>query len=820
MVDDKGASAPQEATDYTADNIQVLEGLEAVRKRPGMYIGDTAARGLHHLVYEIVDNAIDEAMAGFCTNIVVRVTADNGIVVIDDGRGIPVDINKAQGLPGVTVALTKLHAGGKFTHGVYKVSGGLHGVGASVVNALSEVCEVEVYQKNHIHFQAFSRGAPVGPLEKRGRTDRRGTKVFFKPDREIFGRYSFDSNILVARFRELAFLNRGVSIRFVDERRDPPLEREFKAEGGIQEFVQRLNEGRRALHDDVIYVEAEQDNVIVEIAVQFHDGYNENTQAFANNIRTHEGGTHVSGFRTALTRSLMNYARRANLFKPTDKPSGEDFREGCTAVVSVKVPDPQFEGQTKTKLGNSEVEGIVASIWGDALKTYLEEHPKSAKSILDKAIQAFQAREAARKARDLVRRKGALSGAGLPGKLADCSSRDRMSTEIFLVEGESAGGSAKTGRNRDVQAILPLKGKILNVEKARIDKMLAHEEIRALITALGTGIGAEEFDAEKLRYGKVIIMTDADVDGSHIRTLLLTFLFRHMRELIEAGHVYVAQPPLFKVTKRKKSQYIFDERDLDRRLEEMGAAGQVLHVLSTPAPEPLAGSRLQRLSSVLARIDQLSRALERRGINLSEYFSYLDDAGTLPTAVVAKAGAPNVKTFVRGEEGIARYIDQQESLLGREVVVYEEGDENGSGAEADVIVTRIYEQAELEVQVGRLLQLGVDPRTWDSQDGVRFRLAAEEGEPLDFASLQEVLGHVRKAGQKGVDVQRYKGLGEMNPDELWATTMDPGTRTLLRVNLDDAAEADRLFSLLMGESVEPRRQFVELHALDVTDLDV
>jgi len=560
--------------------------------------------------------------------------------------------------------------------------------------------------------------------------------------------------------------------------------------------------------------------VIVEIAAQFHDGYSENTQAFANNIRTHEGGTHVSGFRTALTRSLMNYARRGNFFKATDKPSGDDFREGCTAVISVKVPEPQFEGQTKTKLGNSEVEGIVASIWGEALKTYLEEHPKNAKSILDKAIQAFQAREAARKARDLVRRKGALSGGGLPGKLADCSSRDRSSTEIFLVEGESAGGSAKTGRNRDMQAILPLKGKILNVEKARIDKMLAHEEIRALITALGTGIGTEDFDSSKLRYDKVIIMTDADVDGSHIRTLLLTFLFRHMRQLIEEGHVYVAQPPLFKVSKRKKSLYIFDERDLDRRLEEMGAAAQTLEEIGSNGMAPLTGNRLQRLAGVLARIEDLARALERRGIDPTSYFQHLDEEGSLPTAVVTRADSPAATNFVRGDEGVAQFISQEEALLGREVRVYEDGDENGSDVEVDVVVSRIYEHTELENQVRILLELGANPSDWDVEGDARYRLASEGGETLELPSLKDVLQHIRQAGQKGVDVQRYKGLGEMNPDELWATTMNPQTRTLLRVNLDDGAEADRLFSLLMGESVEPRRQFVEQHALDVKDLDV
>jgi DNA gyrase subunit B len=817
------ARAPVNTTgdaEYTADNIQVLEGLEAVRKRPGMYIGDTTTRGLHHLVYEIVDNSIDEAMAGYCKNIIVRVTADNGIIVIDDGRGIPTDINKAQGVPGVTLAMTKLHAGGKFNKGVYKVSGGLHGVGASVVNALSEVCEVEVYQKGHIHFQAFSRGLPLGPLETRGKTDRRGTKVYFKPDRQVFPDVTFDTSVLTTRLRELAFLNRGVMIRFQDERKDPPFEREFCFEGGIREFVSRLNEGRNVLHPDVIYVEGEQDGVIVEVAAQFHDGYNENVQAFANNIRTHEGGTHVSGFRNAITRALIAYARRMNFFKPTDKPSGEDFREGLTAVVSVKVPEPQFEGQTKTKLGNGEVEGIVTSILGEALKTYLEEHPRDSKNILDKALQAYQAREAARKARDLVRRKGALSSGGLPGKLADCTSRDVDATELFLVEGESAGGSAKMGRDRNYQAILPLRGKILNVEKARIDKMLGHEEIRSLITALGTGIGVEDFDAAKCRYGKVIIMTDADVDGSHIRTLLLTFLFRHMVELVELGKVYVAQPPLFKVTKRKTEQYIFDERDLEKTLEAFGAASLVLEVLAKEGVPTMEGVRLQNLATALGKIEQVGRALERRGISVADYLGQLDEKGRLPNALVRSTENGKNPLFVKGEEGIDAFIKQEEVLRGREVRVFEEGDENGSRKEADVVVTRVYEQAELEEQARILADFGVDPRDWGAQGAPRYRLAPEGGDPLDLSSLAEVLDAVRKAGQKGVDVQRYKGLGEMNADQLWATTMDPSRRTLLRVNLSDGAEADRLFGLLMGESVEPRREFIEHHALDVKDLDV
>jgi DNA gyrase subunit B len=811
---------------YTADDIQVLEGLEAVRRRPGMYIGDTGARGMHHLVYEIVDNAIDEAMAGFCDQIVVRITADNGIVVVDDGRGIPTGINKEQGVSGVTVAYTKLHAGGKFKKDVYQVSGGLHGVGASVVNALSEVCEVEVYQNGHIHFQAFARGEALGDLETRGKTDRSGTKVFFKPDRQIFGERAFDAALLESRFRELAFLNKGITIRFVDEREDPPAEEAFKFEGGIQEFVGRLNKGRTILHDDVIYVERLESGVTVEIAAQFHDGFSEILQSYTNNIRTIEGGTHVTGFKSALTTALSNYARRQNVFKAADKPSSDDFREGLTAVVSVKVPEPQFEGQTKTKLGNGEVDGIVKKVWGETVKNYLEENPRSAKAILDKVMQAYQAREAARKARDLVRRKNALSGGGLPGKLADCSSKDPEESELFLVEGDSAGGSAKMGRNRETQAILPLRGKILNVEKARIDKMLGHEEIRALITAVGTGIGTEEFDADKCRYGKLIIMTDADVDGSHIRTLLLTFLFRHMRPLIDLGRIYVAQPPLFKITKGKKERYIFDEEELQVRLQELGAGGLLLEGLGGGSLEPVEDARLRTLTAVLGRMAELERALRRYGVSMGDYLAEAGPDGKLPSAVVYSSRNPANRVFVRGEEGIKEFISGEEALRGGvEVKVWEQGDEDDERDEADIVVARIYEQSELETNVQALLDFGIDLRTWNGgpQAEPRYRLTTRNGaakSPQDLPSLVAVLEAVRKAGQKGVDVQRYKGLGEMNYDQLWDTTMDPAKRTLLRVTLNDAAEADRLFSLLMGESVEPRREFIERHALEVSDLDV
>ncbi|MDA1194123.1 MAG: DNA topoisomerase (ATP-hydrolyzing) subunit B [Planctomycetota bacterium] len=816
-----GAPAPSPRGEYTADDIQVLEGLEAVRRRPGMYIGDTSVRGMHHLVYEIVDNSIDEAMAGYCKQIVVRITGDDGIVVVDDGRGIPTGINRDQGVSGVTVAMTKLHAGGKFKKDVYQVSGGLHGVGASVVNALSEMCEVEVYQNGHVHFQAFRRGDALAPLEKRGKTERTGTKTFFKPDRQIFGDLKFDASILISRFRELAFLNRGVNIRFVDERTDPPTEESFSYEGGIAAFVQRLNRGRTPLHDDIIYIERTEQDVVVEIAAQFHDGYSETLQSYTNNIRTVEGGTHVTGFKAALTTALSAYARKQNLFKPDDKPLSDDFREGLTAVLSVKVQEPQFEGQTKTKLGNSEVEGIVKKVWGEGMKSYLEEHPRESRAILDKVMQAFLAREAARRARDLVRRKNALSGGGLPGKLADCSSRDAEHTEIFLVEGDSAGGSAKQGRDRELQAILPLRGKILNVEKARIDKMLGHEEIRALITAVGTGIGSEDFDESKCRYGKLIIMTDADVDGSHIRTLLLTFLFRHMRPLIDSGRIYVARPPLYKVSKGKSERYIFDEEDLQVYLQEVGAAGLSVEGVGS---EPIEDIRLRNFAATLAGLADLERTLRRHGVSMQGFLKEALEDGSLPSALVWSSKNPLNRMFVRGEEGIRSFIRAEEALRGGEEVSVTEVDDDTDAEEgADVVIRRIYEQEEIESHVKALLGFGADLTTWAEVEDTptpRYKVRAQGVEDREVASLLGVLEAVRKAGQRGVEVQRYKGLGEMNDDQLWDTTMDPARRTLMRITLSDAGEADRLFGLLMGESVEPRREFIEKHALEVTELDI
>jgi len=816
-------SEPNERA-YTADDIQVLEGLEAVRKRPGMYIGDTGLRGMHHLVYEIVDNSIDEAMAGFCSQIIVKITADGGVVVSDDGRGIPTGMNEKQGLPGLTVAFTKLHAGGKFKKDVYQVSGGLHGVGASVVNALSETCEVQVFQHGFIHHQAFARGESLGPMERRGKTEKTGTRVFFKPDPQIFGDLEFEADTLTRRFKELAFLNKGINIRFLDERLDPPLEEQYFHEGGIVEFVEHLNEARSTLHEDIIYVERADSGVTVEIAAQFHDGYQENVQSFANNIRTVEGGTHVSGFRTALTSALSGWGKDRNIFRANEKPSGEDFREGLTAVISVKVPEPQFEGQTKTKLGNTEVAGIVTRVWGEALKAYLEENPTPAKSILNKVVQAYQAREAARKARDLVRRKKVLGGGGLPGKLADCSSRDPMDSEIFLVEGDSAGGSAKEGRDRIRQAILPLRGKILNVEKARVDKMLAHEEIRNLITALGTGIGAEDFNPEKCRYGKIIIMTDADVDGSHIRTLLLTFLFRHMRPLIEEGLVYVAQPPLYLVTKGKKQRYIFEERDLQEYIDLIGSESLTFAPLGDDDDaRKLTGVRLKNFAAVLGRIADMAPALKRAGIDVGKYLAAIDDEGQVPSAMVMSKRAPDVQHFVHGEDGLTAFLREEEGLAGgKDLTVFDTTTDEGDPENADVVVTPVFEHTELQKLADQVRDFGVTLDAWRAglEDRPRYRVWRGTAEGVELRSLEEVLNTVREATQRGIDVMRYKGLGEMNADQLAETTMDRESRTLLRVTMDDAAEADRLFSLLMGEQVEPRRKFIQEHALEVTGLDI
>jgi len=809
-------SPPQD--EYSAEQIQVLEGLEHVRKRPAMYIGDTGLGGLHHLVHEVVDNSVDEALAGHCNDIEVVLRADGSVSVTDNGRGIPVDIHKELNMPAVTVVMTKLNAGGKFDRSAYKVSGGLHGVGVSCVNALSDRLTVEVYTHGHVYRQTFVRGEPRTELETIGTTEGHGTRVMFSPDPQIFKDRVFHYDTLAKRMREIAFLNRGLRVTIVDEREEPRRE-SFYYEGGIREFIAELNRGREAAHPEPLYFEGEQDGTIVEIAFQYTQSYDERILSFCNNIHTREGGTHLSGFKTALTRTLNNYAKRENLFKKNEALSGEDFREGITGVVSVKVPEPQFEGQTKMKLGNSEVQGIVETIVGNQLSTYLEENPKVGRALVDKALNAWRAREAARNARDLVRRKNALSGGGLPGKLADCTSRNRGETELYLVEGDSAGGSAKQGRDRGFQAILPLRGKILNVEKARIDKMLSHEEIRTIITAIGTGIGHEEFDLERLRYGKIIIMTDADVDGSHIRTLLLTFFFRHMVQLIEAGRIYVAQPPLYRLEKGRWSEYVFDEEALARRLQSVGVEGSSLVDSSNGTAETYRDERLGELLSVLAAVERVFGAMERRGVDLHEYLAQRDpETGALPTART-RYGAEERWWYEGQREAREAYVAEVGKRLGREPGLAYEREGSDAVARAEIVVTEYPDGREVSRHTRRMLELGIDPLRFLPGAEGEYRIE-RGGQQLAVSSLREALKAIRKLGLEGLHLQRYKGLGEMNAGQLWETTMEPGNRTLMRVCLEDAVKADEMFSILMGASVEDRRAFIERHALEVQDLDV
>jgi DNA gyrase subunit B len=788
---------------YDANSIQVLEGLEAVRKRPGMYIGDTAARGLHHLVWEIVDNAVDEALAGYCREIVVTVDEDGGVRVDDDGRGIPVGVHQKSGKPAVELILTTLHSGGKFDHDSYKVSGGLHGVGASVVNALSESFLAEVHLDGKVHAIEFEKGGRVKrPLAVTGKTDRRGTVVRFVPDRTIFEVTDFHHDTLATRLRELAFLNRGLRIRLVDERTGE--DETYHYEGGIREFVGHLNATRTPIHADVIHFGKEVEGHTIEVALQYNDGYSEVVFAFVNNINTIEGGTHLSGFRTALTRTLNQYARSHGTVKEEDLPEGEDYREGLTAVVSVKVPDPKFEGQTKTKLGNREVQGYVETVVGELLGSYVEEHPPTAKRILDKAVTAARAREAARKQRDLVRRKGALLGGGLPGKLADCASGDPAESELFLVEGDSAGGTAKQGRDRRFQAILPLRGKILNVEKARLDQMLRHEEIQTVIQALGTGIG-DDFDIARLRYHKIILMCDADVDGSHIRTLLLTFLYRQMPQLVQAGHVYVAQPPLYRVKSGRKEQYIHDDRVWKEFQLKLGA--EVAEVEDAAGGRTVAGADLQALLEVLTALEIHAAALRRRGVPPEAYFAARNPDGTFPVHGALGGGRAG---FGATPEEARRSLEKE---AGR----------GFAGHPVEVREARAVERA-----AERLKRLGLRIEDWGAPPAAapgedlpaRFRVKRAGREPVAAACLEDVLREVRDAGTDGIDKQRYKGLGEMNPDQLRDTTMAPASRRLVRVQVEDGVRADEMFSVLMGEKVEPRREFIERHALEVQELDV
>ena len=849
-----GTSMHGDNDSYTGENIKVLEGLEAVRLRPAMYIGSTGEMGLHHLVYEVVDNSVDEALAGYCTRIEVVIHVDNSVTVVDDGRGIPVDtkiLPNGEKMPTVQVVLTKLHAGGKFDSSTYKVSGGLHGVGVSVVNALSQEFNVEIWRDGYTWEMDFSCGLPTSELRQAGTSKRRGTKIHFLPDKTIFATTEFNYDTLAQRLRELAFLNKGLEISLTDERTadaktGESKRAEFKYVGGIAEFVKHLNRGKTVLNDKPIIMEATRDGVNIDIALQYNDSYSETVFSFANNINTVDGGTHLSGFRTSLTRTINFVGQQMGLFKDVkENLSGDDVREGLVAVVSVKLPQPQFEGQTKGKL-NSDIAGTVQAFVNERLGMFLEQNPPVARRIINKAIEAARAREAARKARDLTRRKGAIDGGGLPGKLADCSERNPERCELYLVEGESAGGTAKQGRDRKFQAILPLKGKILNVEKARYDKMLGHEEIRAMITALGTGIGKEDFDPAKLRYGKIILMTDADVDGSHIRTLLLTFFFRHMTELIKRDNVFIAQPPLYKIKKGRFEQYIKDDRDFVKVMVNRAAEGMIVRHGETAAR--IEGAELtrfmstlneylgfvekvdkrirnERLTELLARAELTHRAdfaskngkqvpekiaaLHAQLTELADEFQikvnkpvedeehhtwsicFTDAQGAMRCVDWTLASSPEFRQMMSKYSLIKQYLEPPFLVeYAKSAKAEAEEEEEAEGAEAKP-------EAKVSARASRI------PR-----------------EPVEKQTARELFAYIVEQGKKDYQVQRYKGLGEMTASQLWETTMDPERRTLLSVKLEDIAETEAIFTTLMGEDVESRRKFIEDNALDVKNLDI
>ncbi len=788
--------------EYGADSIKVLEGLAAVRKRPAMYIGSTSSAGLHHLVYEIVDNAIDEALAGYCDNVGVTINTDGSVTVVDNGRGIPTDLMPSEGKSAAEVVLTVLHAGGKFDNESYKVSGGLHGVGVSVVNALSKWLELEIRRDGKVWRQSYRRGDPVAPLEATGETRKRGTKITFMPDEEIFETTEFSFDVLSQRLRELAFLNAGVRIKITDERVENK-SHEFYYEGGINSFVEYLNRNKTPLHPRPIYIKGEKGGVETEVSMQYNDSYDEKIFTFANNINTHEGGTHLAGFKAALTRTMNSYAAANNLLKNAKVTiSGDDLREGLTCVISVKIPQPQFEGQTKTKLGNSEVKGYVETLLNDKLAQFLEENPQVAKRILEKSIEAARAREAARKARDLTRRKGALDMGGLPGKLADCQEKDPALCELYLVEGDSAGGSAKQGRDRKFQAILPLKGKILNVEKARFDKMISSQEIRTLITALGTGIGKEDFDIAKLRYHRIIVMTDADVDGSHILTLLLTFFYRNMHELIQRGHLYIAQPPLYKVKRGKKEQYLRNDAAYQNFLLEEGAEDLILRLEK--------GDRVYTGKQVIPVIKQF---IENRAI-----FDKVVKKG-IADDLLSIVIRGNVPAGLEELSALHPYLDAMKALSpGSDYQVEEDRITFRIGnirAIIDQQVLSVLSTHEYELLVDnhrRVVETMADGRAFVEQEGGKVL--------FETGNHEELLAFFMENAKKGLGIQRYKGLGEMNPEQLWETTMNPDNRVLLQVKIEDIVEADEIFTILMGDQVEPRRDFIEQNALNVVNLDI
>jgi DNA gyrase subunit B len=788
---------------YDAASIKVLGDLEAVRKRPAMYIGSTGAMGLHHLVWEVVDNSVDEALAGYCDRIDVVVHSDNSVTVVDNGRGIPVDLHKEEGRSAAEVVMTVLHAGGKFDTNSYKVSGGLHGVGVSVVNALSERLELEIWRDGYTWEQSYERGKPVQPLKRAGKTERRGTKITFLPDATILDSIDFNYDTLAQRLRELSFLNKGLSIRLKDERSSK--QAEFHYHGGIAEFIKHLNKNKEVLHPTPIYAEADRDNLHMEFALQYNDAYAETVFSFANNINTVDGGTHLSGFRSALTRAINQNGQNQGLFKDVkENLQGEDVREGLVAVISVKLPQPQFEGQTKGKL-NSDIQSIVGSFVYEKLMEYFEKNPAVGRKICAKAVDASRAREAARKARELTRRKGALDSGGLPGKLADCQERDPERCELFLVEGDSAGGSAKQGRDRRYQAILPLRGKILNVEKARIDKMLGHEEIRALITALGTGIGKDDFDVTKLRYSKIIIMTDADVDGSHIRTLLLTFFYRQMRELVERGHVYIAQPPLYLIKKGKSVRYIRDEKEFRREVLRRATEDHAVEFGEGTNKTRLEGGELTNFLMAFGEYIELFDKLEKRigdprpinALLRTELGKKMELENESKISAVAKElKAEGIKTSIK--------LDEEHNLFTLKF-------------STETLAERIIDWDLISsAEYRRLLDLH---RRVRDHDKLPFVISSD-GSQITIHDRHELLEHIMAVGKKSFTVQRFKGLGEMNPEQLWQTTMDAEQRMMFQVRADDFEAADFIFTTLMGDVVEPRRQFIEENALDVKNLDI
>jgi DNA gyrase subunit B len=815
IVSSGDISAPEtpQVEDYGADKIKVLEGLEAVRMRPAMYVGSTGIDGLHHLVYEVVDNSVDEALNGYCTTVEVTIHINNSVTVIDNGRGIPTDFHEQSQKSAAEVVMTVLHAGGKFDNDSYKVSGGLHGVGISVVNALSMRLELEIWRSGNVYEQSYERGKPVSEFRQTGTTKRRGTKVTFLPDSEIFESLVFSYDTIAARLRELSFLNKGLEIILEDLRAD---RREvFLYEGGISSFIEYLNKNKNVLHPKPIYFETKKEEIIVEAAMQYNDGYSETVFSFANNINTHEGGTHLSGFKSALTRTINAYAQSEDLLKDLkENPTGEDVREGLVAVISVKLKSPQFEGQTKTKLGNSEVKGLVEAAVNESLGAFLEENPSVARKILNKAIEAARAREAARKARDLTRRKGALDTALLPGKLADCQERDPQFCEIYIVEGDSAGGSAKQGRDRKFQAILPIKGKILNVEKARFDKMLGNAEIATMISAIGTGIGKEEFAVDKLRYHRIIIMTDADVDGSHIRTLLLTFFYRQMPELLEGGYIYIAQPPLYGVKRGKTIKYLKNEREMEDFIEQRATDGIV--VVAESSGKQYSGPQLIKLMRDVHEhrtvFEKLNRRLQDKSLLESLLQFVAGEGGLLSNGFT-------LKQLFKDEEVLSELGRVLEQIGYESTVLLDEEHglrslvaENKSNGNKVSLNWEFLSSAEWQ----RLFELFSEMSPLEKPPLV----VKDNGNSVSVNSREELLNHLVALGKKDLTMQRYKGLGEMNPAQLWETTMNPETRTMLRVSIDDAVQTDAIFTILMGDAVEPRRRFIEDNALNVHNLDI